>query len=79
MLRPLRAITSIKGLQVLVVAIVSSLPLLKDTILVLLSFFLVFSIAGTQLLTGILKRRCVNIEDGTTFYDGGEMYLCGGQ
>lgn len=46
-LRPLRAITSIKGLQVLVVSVLNSLPLLNDTILVLLSFFVVFSIAGT--------------------------------
>jgi hypothetical protein len=54
-LRPLRAITSIKGLQVLVTAVLASLPLLKDTIMVLLSFFLVFAIAGTQLLSGVLK------------------------
>lgn len=46
-LRPLRAITSIKGLQVLVLSVLSALPLLQDTILVLLSFFIVFSIAGT--------------------------------
>lgn len=46
-LRPLRAITSIKGLQVLVLSVLSALPLLQDTILVLLSFFVVFSIAGT--------------------------------
>jgi hypothetical protein len=44
-LRPLRAITSIKGLQVLVLSVLSALPLLQDTILVLMSFFLVFSIA----------------------------------
>ena len=77
-LRPLRAITSIKGLQVLVIAIMASLPLLQDTIFVLISFFLVFAIAGTQLLTGLLKRRCVDIETGQSFYDEGEMYLCGG-
>jgi hypothetical protein len=77
-LRPLRAITSIKGLQVLVVAIMSSLPLLQDTILVLISFFVVFAIAGTQLLSGLLKRRCVHLESGQTYFEEGEMYLCGG-
>jgi len=63
-LRPLRAITSVKGLQVLVVSIMNSIPLLQDTILVLLTFFIVFAIAGTQLLTGILKKRCVEINTG---------------
>lgn len=75
-LRPLRAITSIKGLQVLVLSVLSSLPLLRDTMMVLLSFFLVFAIAGTQLLSGVLKKRCVSIDDGTT-YD--EEYLCGAE
>jgi hypothetical protein len=46
-LRPLRAITSIKGLQVLVTSVLKALPLLQDTMLVLMSFFLIFSIAGT--------------------------------
>jgi hypothetical protein len=79
-LRPLRAITSIKGLQVLVVSIMSSIPLLQDTILVLLTFFIVFAIAGTQLLTGILKKRCVNVETGIKYTpDGDEYYLCGGR
>jgi hypothetical protein len=57
----------------------SSLPLLQDTILVLFSFFIVFAIAGTQLLSGLLKKRCVEEETGQTFYDGGEMFLCGGR
>ena len=54
-LRPLRAVTSIKGLQVLVVAVLKSIPLLKDTFLILTFFFLIFAIAGLQLLTGLTK------------------------
>jgi hypothetical protein len=73
-LRPLKAITSIKGLQTLVAAVVKSLPLLQDTIIVLMAFFVVFAIAGTQLLMGELKNRCVRIEDGTNFDD---EYICG--
>ena len=44
-LRPLKAITSIKGLQILVLSVLKSLPLLQDSLLVLLAFFLVFAIA----------------------------------
>ncbi len=76
MLRPLRAVTSIKGLQVLVVSIMSALPLLKDTAYVLSAFFAVFAIAGVQLLMGILKNRCVSIEDGKLWNDDDE-YICG--
>ena len=45
-LRPLKAVTSIKGLQVLVVAVLKSIPLLKDTFMILIFFFLIFAIAG---------------------------------
>ncbi len=46
-----------------------------------MSFFLVFSIACVQILSGKLKNRCVNIETGITYEDpdGGDQYLCGGR
>lgn len=68
-LRPLKAVTSIKGLQVLVLSVLTSLPLLKDTMLVLGSFFLVFAIACTQLLSGYLKNRCITIDKGIPMPD----------
>ena len=46
-MRPLKTITSIKGLKVLVVAILSAIPLLKDTVIILLFFFIIFAIGGT--------------------------------
>lgn len=60
----------------LVVSVLSALPLLRDTMMVLMAFFLVFAIAGTQLLSGVLKNRCVKIEDGTDF---DSEYLCGAE
>ena len=38
-LRPLRAVTSIPGLKILVSSVLTALPLLKDTIIVLMFFF----------------------------------------
>lgn len=70
-IRPLRTISSIEGLRIIVSALVSSLPLLRDTILVLLFFFVIFAIAGVQLFSGILKNRCFNIETGDRFYEDG--------
>jgi len=46
-LRPLRYLTKIYELQTLVQTVIFSLPLLKDTLIVLISFFIIFSVAGT--------------------------------
>jgi len=45
-LRPLRTISGVEGLRIIVSALVSSLPLLRDTIIVLIFFFIIFAIAG---------------------------------
>jgi hypothetical protein len=45
-LRPLRTITTIKGLKVLVTSLLDSLPMMKQTIIVLIFFLLIFAIAG---------------------------------
>jgi Ion transport protein len=66
-LRPLRSITAIKGLRILVQSLLAALPLLKDTIIVLVFFLLIFAIAGNQLISGNLKSRCINIYTGQMF------------
>lgn len=52
------------------------MPLLKETMVVLVFFFLIFAIAATQLLTGALKQRCVSIETGIRHEDD---VICGGR
>ena len=74
-LRPLRAITSIEGLRLLVSAVLKALPLLRDAIIVLMFFFLIFAIGGVNLFGGMLKNRCVNYETGRAFPD--PDYICG--
>lgn len=63
-MRPLKTISSIKGLKVLMQALFSAMPLLKQTIMILLFFAGIFAIGGQQLLSGELKRRCVSIQTG---------------
>ena len=46
-LRPLRTISGIEGLRIIVSSIISAMPLLFNTILVPMFFFIIFSIAGT--------------------------------
>lgn len=46
-IRPLRTISSVAGLRIIVSALINAIPLLRDSLLVLLFFFLVFAIAGS--------------------------------
>lgn len=73
-LRPLRTISGIEGLRILVSALLSAIPLLRDTILVLTFFFIIFAIAGLQMWSGVLKKRCIRIKDGIQIESG---QLCG--
>jgi hypothetical protein len=57
-----------------VLALFSSMSLLKDSIIVLLFFFLIFAICGLNLFSGMLKNRCVNIDTGIMHPDD---ILCG--
>ena len=73
-LRPLKTISSIKGLRVLITALFSALPLLRDTLMILLFFFIIFAIAGLQMFGGLLKQRCVAIQTGIIHPDD---LICG--
>ena len=57
-------------------ALFAAMPLLADTLMILTFFFFVFSIAGSQLFSGLLKFRCVSIETGKV---ENEEALCGGE
>ena len=75
-IRPLRTISSVAGLRVIVSSLINALPLLRDSLLVLIFFFLVFAIAGCQLFTGALKNRCFNEDTGVI--DTTVTIFCGG-
>ncbi len=45
-LRPLRTISTIKSLKAILVALFSAIPLLKDSIIILLFFYMIFAIGG---------------------------------
>ena len=77
-LRPLRFVNNIQGLKVIVSSVIAAIPLLKNTLVVLFFFFLIFAIGGLNLFMGMLKQRCVNVEDGSVLLDGeGEEEICG--
>jgi hypothetical protein len=45
-LRPLKTISRFEGLRIIVASLISAFPLLVNTILVLIFFFIIFAIAG---------------------------------
>ena len=48
-LRPLKTIAKSKDLRVIMMALISAVPMLLNTIFILIFFFLIFAIAGLQL------------------------------
>ena len=76
-LRPLKAVTTIRGLKLLVSSALTAVEDLKNTVMVLMFFFIIFAIGGVNLFSGMLKLRCVNYETGREF----EIpdYFCGGE
>lgn len=57
-LRPLKTIKSIKGLRRIIGTLLESMLALGDIVIVLFFFFLIFAIAGLQMWSGLLLRRC---------------------
>jgi voltage-dependent calcium channel L type alpha-1D len=46
------------------VAVLSAIPLLTDTLIILGFFFIAFAIGGVQIMAGVLKKRCISIQTG---------------
>jgi hypothetical protein len=60
-MRPLKSISAIKGLKVLMNALFSAVPMLTDAIFIIIMFALVCCIAGNLLMSGLLKNLCFNL------------------
>ena len=62
--RPLRTITHLPGLKALVEALALSLPLLRDALILIFFFFIVFGYMGLELWMGLFRVRCFDIDSG---------------
>lgn len=58
-LRPLKTITKVKSLKMIVTTLFYAFSLVMDSLYILIFIILVFSIAGTQLFSGLLQNRCM--------------------
>lgn len=63
-LRPLKTITKVKSLRMIVRTLFLSFTLVMDSLYILIFVMIVFSIAGTQLFSGMLMNRCMDVVTG---------------
>lgn len=78
-LRPVRAVTQISKLKVVLLALVSAFPNILDTLIILVFFYAFFATAGLQIFSGYLQNRCVDhkfLSNGTLVKNISNFY-CG--
>ena len=63
-LRPLRTISSIKALKEILEALISAIPPLQSVFVIEIFFYTIFAIAGLQLFSGFMKKRCIALGSG---------------
>jgi hypothetical protein len=63
-LRPLKTITKVKVLKMIVRTLFLSFSLVLDSLYILVFVIIVFAIAGTQLFGGDLKNNCIHLPTG---------------
>lgn len=63
-LRPLKTITKVKALKMIVKTLFLSFSLVMNSFYILFFVIIIFGIAGTQLFSGTLKSRCMEIATG---------------
>lgn len=57
-LRPLRTITGVEGMRMLVATLLSSMPMLLDVLILCAFLFLIFGTIGVQTFAGYLRYHC---------------------
>lgn len=80
-LRPLKTISSMKSLKKIIQSLLNASPLILNELFIVLFWLVIYAIAGVQLLSGALKRRCfvsntglMLLQNGDPSYNG---ILCG--
>lgn len=78
-LRPLKSISKIKKLKAIIITVFNAMPYLFEIVVVTLFVFLIFAIAGLQLFSGFLLKRCFIESTGQTYYkDESKSLMCAG-
>ncbi|PNH08113.1 Sodium channel protein type 4 subunit alpha [Tetrabaena socialis] len=76
-LRPLRAITHMRGMRVLVTTLIQSGPMLLDVLILCAFTFFIFGLVAVQLFAGSLRYRCAapDFTSASTLPDGNGLLV----
>ena len=74
-LRPLRTISRVQGMRIIVSTLVQSFSSLVDAFTLLLFFLVISAILGVKLFSGSLHKRCYVSSDVALAYDNNITYL----
>jgi len=78
-LRPLRAVTHLPGLKRIVDALIRSLPMLADTMVICFFYFIIFGICALQIWMGMFRTHCFYEDTGMLVTGTDEEgFTCGG-
>mmetsp|Transcript_53434 Transcript_53434/g.169965 ORF Transcript_53434/g.169965 Transcript_53434/m.169965 type:complete len:593 (-) Transcript_53434:66-1844(-) len=69
-LRPLRTISGVPGMRVLVDTLIESIPLMIDVMVLITWMFFVFGIVGMQMFMGTVRGRCFEVDNVTGVLGG---------
>jgi len=76
-LRPLRLLTNIEGLRVLVMGFARAIPLLLNALFLLIFLCLMFGLFGVQLFSGKLEYQCIKEWADVLYQEEGEFFEIG--
>lgn len=75
--RPLRTITRIRGMRVIVQSLIDAVPMMANVVLLFLFALSLFGVVGVQLFMGSLRYRCYESASAAEPVDDAAVCYCG--
>jgi hypothetical protein len=76
-LLPLKTISGMKKIKLILTAFFNAIPLILNSLLILILCYFFYALLGLELFSGILKNRCMNIETGYNLISNNNLKICG--
>lgn len=76
-LRPLRSITRVQGMKIVFLSLMESARMLLGSVMLLVFFYLIASIALLQMFMGALKYKCLDLDTGVMAGSWDDESICG--
>ena len=74
---PFKAVSGMRKIKLIITAFFNAIPLILDTLIILVFCYSFYALFGLQLFSGILKNRCMNLETGYNNLIPNNIKVCG--